>query len=101
MRLIVLGHDVEDVVRALRQHEVKNALEGGRLIHEVISEKMLGVATDPKVDFEKLVDAIKTMAFDDYEPVTVQHDILQPHRPYGKQYRRSLSGSRPKKGKRK
>ena len=95
MRLLVLSHDV---VRALRQLEVKSALERGRLIHELISKEVMAEA-DSKADFEKLVDAIKSMAFEEYVPA--EDTVYEPHRPYGKAYRRSMSGSRPKKGKRK
>ena len=90
MRLLVLSHDV---VRALRQLEVENALEGGRLIHELISKEVAAMA-----DFEELKSLVSSLELEIFEPA--EDPVYEPHRPYGKQYRRSMSGSRPKKGKR-
>ena len=94
MRLLVLGHDVQDVIDAIRRLEVKSALERGRLIHELISKEVMAEA-----DFEELKSLVSSLELEIFEPA--EDTVYEPHRPYGKQYRRSMGGSRPKKGKRK
>ena len=98
MRLLVLGHDVQDVIDAIRRLEVKSALERGRLIHELISKEVIAEA-DSKADFEELKSLVSSLELEIFEPA--EDTVYEPHRPYGKAYRRSMSGSRPKKGKRK